>query len=269
MSSVRLRGIEIAYTDEGSGAPIVFLHGFPFNRSMWRDQIDALRETHRVIAPDLRGHGESEVAPVTIPEMARDVAGLLTALDINQAVVGGLSMGGYVALSFCRQFSERVTALLLADTRASADTEEGKQNRALQAERVMLEGMEGIANEMLPKLLRPESKPDVVSRVRQMIVRTKPLGAVAALQAMATRDDQTDFLSRINKPTLILVGVEDVITPLKDSQLMLHEIQRSSLEIIQQAGHVSNLEQPEQFNRLVNVFLERTFVSNQQQTAKN
>ena len=255
MTRVRVRHIEIAYTDQGSGAALVLLHGYPFNRSMWRNQIEALGDTHRVIAPDLRGHGESEVAPATIPEMARDVAGLLTRIGIGEAVIAGLSMGGYVALSFCRQFPERVAALVLADTRASAETEEGKQNRAVQAERALREGMEGIADDMLPKLLSSGSRPAVVSRLRQMIVQTKALGAVAALQAMALRDDQTYFLSQISRPCLILVGRDDVITPVKDSELMHSEIKESQLVVIENSGHVSNLEQPEPFNQALSAFL--------------
>ena len=255
MTKVRVREIGIAYNDKGSGPVIVLLHGYPFNRSMWREQIDALENSHRVIAPDLRGHGESDVAPASIDEMARDVASLMTTLEITRATIGGLSMGGYVALSFHRLFPERVKALILADTRASADSEEGKQTRAKQAERALREGMEGIANDMLPKLLRTDTSPEVLDRVRQMIVQTKPEGAVAALHAMATRDDQTSFLSQITKPALILVGRNDVITPLKDSEVMHREIKSSQLEIIEDAGHVSNLEQPDKFNKALEGFL--------------
>src|SRR6267142_596505 len=122
MSKTRVNDIEIAYDDEGSGPPVVLLHGYPFNRSMWHDQTQALRNSHRVIVPDLRGHGDSEVAPATIETMARDVGALMTSLGIGEVTIGGLSMGGYIALAFYRLFPERVRALVLADTRASADT---------------------------------------------------------------------------------------------------------------------------------------------------
>ncbi len=258
MSKTRVHDIEIAYEDEGSGPPVVLLHGYPFNRSMWDDQTQALRNSQRVIVPDLRGHGESEVAEATIEAMARDIGGLMTSIGISEAAIGGLSMGGYVALAFYRLYPERVRALVLADTRASADTDEVKQNRRKQAERALSEGMEGIANDLLPKLLSPhtlEKRAEIVDRVRQMMVETKPEGAAAALKAMGERNDQTDLLSRIVAPTLILVGRDDVITPVKDSESMHRVIEGSHLEVIEGAGHVSNVEQPEQFNRVLLNFL--------------
>ena len=139
-----LRGIEIAYDDVGSGPSVVLLHGYPFNRSMWREQVEELRKNHRVIVPDLRGHGESAVTPgpATMESMALDVASLLETLNISRATIGGLSMGGYVALAFYRLFPLRVRSLVLADTRPQADTEEAKENREKQAEKALKEGME-------------------------------------------------------------------------------------------------------------------------------
>src|SRR6266567_1837500 len=156
---VRVRGIELGYDDLGSGPAVVLLHGYPFNRSMWHEQVAALKQTHRVITPDLRGHGESDVtsSPATMKDMALDVAALLELLNISRATVAGLSMGGYVALAFYRLFQLRVRSLILADTRAQADTDEGKQNRAAQREQALEHGMEGIANSLLPKLLAPET----------------------------------------------------------------------------------------------------------------
>lgn len=252
MSKVRVNGIEIVYDDAGSGDAVVLLHGYPFNRSLWREQVEVLSQSHRVIAPDLRGHGESEVAPATMEAMARDAEALMTILGVSQAVVGGLSMGGYVTLAFYRLFPQRVRALVLADTRASADTDEGKQTRAQQAEKALREGMNAIADDMLPKLLSAQTlkdRPEIVDRVRQMITTTKPQGAAEAQKAMAARQDQIDLLSQIMVPTLILVGREDAITPVKDSELMHRAIEGSQLEIIDNAGHVSNLEQPERFNQ--------------------
>ena len=259
MSKLRLGGIQIGYDDEGDGPVLVLLHGYPFNRSQWRDQLTAFRKSHRVIAPDLRGHGETDVTPTTtIQGMAQDVAELMTALDVNTAIIGGLSMGGYVALSFYRRFPERVTALVLADTRASADTDTARQNRAVQVERALREGMQGIADEMVPKLLGPETiakKPEVVQRLRQMMVSTNPKGAESALKAMATREDQIAFLSQIQTPTFIVVGRDDAITPVVDSELMHREIIGSQLEVIEHSGHVSNLEQPDEFNVRLREFL--------------
>ena len=144
MSKVaRVRGIEMAYDDLGRGSPVVFLHGFPFDRSMWREQAEALSATCRVVAPDLRGHGETTVVndPATMEEMAEDVAALLNGLGMERAVVCGLSMGGYVALAFFRKYSERVRALILADTRPQADTDEGRRAREETAQRALKDGM--------------------------------------------------------------------------------------------------------------------------------
>ncbi len=248
-----VRGIEIAYEDVGSGPSVVLLHGYPFNRSMWREQVEVLRHNHRLIVPDLRGHGESAVTPgpATMESMALDIALLLETLNISRATIGGLSMGGYVALAFYRLFPLRVRSLLLADTRAQADTEEGKQNREQQAEKSLREGMDGIADALLPKLLAPETvaeRPDIVRRLREMIVGTEPEGAASALRGMAVRKDQTSFLSRIIAPTLILVGSKDGLTPIPDSELMHREIGGSRLQIMEGAGHVSNLERSEEFN---------------------
>ena len=172
-----LRGIEIAYDDVGSGPSVVLLHGYPFNRSMWREQVEELRQNHRIIVPDLRGHGETTVTPgpATMESMALDIASLLETLNISRATIGGLSMGGYVALAFYRLFPLRVRSLVLADTRPQEDTADGKKNREQQAEKALKEGMEGIADAMLPKLLAPETvaeRPEIVRRVREMIVGT-------------------------------------------------------------------------------------------------
>ncbi len=255
-----LGGIEIAYDDEGSGTPIVLLHGYPFNRSMWREQVDELKQHHRLVVPDLRGHGESSVTPglATMEDMARDVAGLLDSLEISRPAICGLSMGGYVALAFCRLFPLKVRSLVLADTRAQGDTEEGKKNREQQAAKALREGMEGIADALLPKLLAPDTvakRPDAVKRVRDMIAATDPEGAAAALRGMAQRHDQTESLANIIAPALIVVGSEDSLTPVADAELMHREIGGSRLKIIQGAAHVSNIEKPEEFNRILLKFL--------------
>jgi 3-oxoadipate enol-lactonase len=255
-----VRGVEIAYDDLGSGPSVVLLHGYPFNRTMWRDQLDDLKQHHRVIIPDLRGHGESVVtdAPATMQNMAGDVASLLETLNISRATVAGLSMGGYVALAFYRLFPLRVRSLVLVDTRAQSDTEEAKQNREQQAEKALREGMDAIADALLPKLLTTDTvakRPEVVKRLREMMLKTDPKGAAAALRGMAQRADQTSFLSRIIAPALIIVGNEDAITPVADAELMHREIGGSRLQILEGAGHVSNMEQPEEFNRALLKFL--------------
>lgn len=260
---LRINNIEMAYTDTGAGRPLVLIHGYPFNRSLWNDQIPALSDSHRIIAPDLRGFGETEVSlePSTMSLLAADVAALMDHLEIPRATIGGLSMGGYVALAFYKQFPARVRALVLADTRAQADTEEGKQTRAQHAEKALSEGMAGIADAMLPKLLTPETvskHPEIVKRVRDMMLKTKPEGAAAALRGMAQREDQTELLPKITVPTLILVGAEDAITPVADSEKMHQAIKGSSLVVLDHAGHVSNLERTQQFNDALLQFLNRS-----------
>jgi pimeloyl-ACP methyl ester carboxylesterase len=260
MSSILVGDIQLAYTDAGLGQPVVLLHGYPFNRSLWNEQVSALGNSYRVITPDLRGLGESDASqgPATMNGMAQDVAALLDHLEISRAVVGGLSMGGYVALAFYKEFPSRVRSLILADTRAPADTEEGKQTRHQQAEKALAEGMAGIADSMLPKLLTPETvskRPDLVKRVRDMMLKTKPEGAAGALLGMAEREDQIALLSQISCPTLILVGREDPITPVADSERMHREIAGSRLVVIENAAHVSNLERTDQFNEELMRFL--------------
>lgn len=258
-----MRGVEIAYDDAGSGSPVVLLHGYPFNRSMWRGQLGALAQDYRVIAPDFRGHGESAVTsvPSTMELLAEDVAGLLDNLSISKATIGGLSMGGYVALAFYRLFPSRVSSLILTATRAQADSEEAKQNRAVQAEKALREGMEGIVDGLLSKLLTAETlakRPEVVNQLRAMITSTSPQGAAAALKGMAVRVDQTSLLPQINVPTLIVAGSEDAIIPLADAELMNREIAGSRLEVIEGAGHVLNLEEPAKFNTTLMTFLSET-----------
>jgi 3-oxoadipate enol-lactonase len=260
MAQVQIDNINLAYTDTGSGRPVMLLHGYPFNRSLWNEQIAALSGSYRVIAPDLRGFGESDSSdgPSTMSRMAQDVALLLDHLEIPRVTIGALSMGGYVTLAFYKQFASRVRALILADTRAQADTQEAKQNRAQQAEKALSEGMAGIADAMLPKLLTPETvskRPEVVKRIRDMMLKTKPEGAAAALRGMAERDDQTSLLSKISVPTLIIVGAEDAITPVADSEKMNEGVAGSRLVVLENAGHVSNLERTEKFNEALLDFL--------------
>jgi pimeloyl-ACP methyl ester carboxylesterase len=260
MSIAQVRGIEMAYDAVGAGPPVLLLHGFPFNRSMWREQVEALRASHRVITPDLRGHGETSVTDVaTMDEMARDVAALMDELKIERAVVGGLSMGGYATLAFHHRFPERVRALILADTRPQADTDEARQNRFQQANKVLKEGMSAIADAMLPKVLATgtiQGRPEIAARVRGMMLEMKPAGTAAALRGMAARKDQAEMLPQISAPTLIIVGAEDAITPLEVSEAMQREIRGSRLEIIEGAGHVSNIERPAEFNRALKEFLD-------------
>jgi len=239
---------------------VVLLHAFPLNRKMWAPQVEALAGRYRVITPDFRGHGESGVADEdsTMERLAEDVGGLLDHLRIERVVLGGLSMGGYVAFAFLRRWPERVAALVLADTRASADTEEGRKGRHETAAVAEREGSAAIAEMMAPKLLGQttlEGKPEVVAAVREMILEASPGGIAAALRGMAARTASFDLLPRITCPTLILVGEQDGLTPPADSEAMAKAVPGSTLVRIPEAGHLSNLEQPEKFNSALQSFL--------------
>jgi 3-oxoadipate enol-lactonase len=258
---MRVRGRDMSYDDTGgSGAALVLLHGFPFDRSMWRGQAEALGGEFRVVAPDLRGSGETSLGAgdVTMEILAEDVAALLDELSLGRVILGGLSMGGYVAFEFFRRFPERVRALVLADTRPQADTEEGRRTREENAQRALKEGMAPIVETMLPKLLAAgtrEHDGEVVKDVRAMMLGASPEGAAASLRAMAVRRDQTELLPTINVPTLIVVGSEDALTPPADAEAMRAKIEGSRLFVVEGAGHLSNVERPEEFNRALGEFL--------------
>ena len=258
---VQLNGVEIAYTDQGKGTPILFVHGYPLSKAMWEPQVKGLSSSFRVITLDLRGHGESE-APLwlyTMDIFADDIRALLDHLSINEVVLTGFSMGGYISFAFYRKYKNRVRALVLADTRPQADTPEGKQGRFKSAQTAYREGAGPIADAMLPKLVTTQSiqsRPDLVQNIRSIIIGTPTIGIAGDLMAMAERPDSVSLLPEINCPTLILVGEQDGLTPPADAKLMAEKIKRSQLEIVPGAGHLSNLEQPDHFNKTVRKFLE-------------
>ena len=253
MPMATIQDIQMTYTDEGSGPAVVFVHGYPFNRTLWTEQVTALAATHRVVVPDLRGFGETEVgsAASTMSQLARDVKHLMDHLQIEKAFICGLSMGGYVTLAFYKEFRERISGLMLANTRAEQDSEAAKISRHEQAEKALTEGMAGIADSMLPKLLTPETvskKPDLVKRIRNMMLKTDPKGAAAALLGMAGREDFTTELPKVSVPVLIIAGREDALIPMQHSERMHHAIANSRFAVIDHAAHVVNLEQADAFN---------------------
>jgi pimeloyl-ACP methyl ester carboxylesterase len=247
------------YIDEGSGDAVLLLHGFPFDRTMWQSQIDVLSSNgFRAIAPDLLRPEEPGPAH-TMDEMARQAAALLDQLQIKSCVICGLSMGGYVAFEFAQLFPSRTRALVLAGTRAPADNEQEKAAREQQATTMLRAGMVPIAVATLSKLLAPTTlaeKPEVVARVRKMILGTDPRAATAAQRGMAVRRSYTDDLGRIKVPTLIVVGRDDSIRPVSDAEFMHQGIQGSQLNVIDDAAHLTNMEQAGIFNKVVLNFLE-------------
>jgi pimeloyl-ACP methyl ester carboxylesterase len=259
---IRVNQADIAYDDHGIGLPVIFLHAFPLNRTMWSDLMPALlnEQRFRLVALDWRGFGESEINTnrSTMELLADDVAALMDALGMQQAVLCALSMGGYVAFAFLRKYPERVRGLILADTRPGADSAEGKTNREKVARLAEEQGSGAIADLQIPNLLSNDTRqhhPDVEARVREMINAATPSGIAAASRGMAARIDSSDQLSRIGCPTLVLVGEHDGLTPPTVARDYATGIPGAHFAVIPQAGHLSNLEQPSAFLQVVREFL--------------
>lgn len=248
---------DIAWLDAGQGWPLVLLHAFPLNAAMWRRQLEEAPEGWRFIAPDFRGFGRTPLgtAPISIDSYAADAGALLDALKIEEAIVGGLSMGGYAALAMFRQEPSRITGLVLADTRAPADTAEGRAGRVRMRAALAEHGPRAVADQMLPKLLSADAPPELAADVRAMIESCDPRAIDAAIDALLNRPDATPDLPRISSATLIVVGEEDTVTPRADAEALERGIPRSRLTVIPGAGHLSNLEQPEAFSRALADFL--------------
>lgn len=255
-----LPGFTMAYDDRGRGLPLLFIHGYPLNRTLWEPQIDDLSYTTRVLTVDLRGHGESDPMPGPYPMdlLADDCISLLDALGITTPIViCGLSMGGYVTFAFYRRYAAHVAGLILTATRAGADSSESKANRDKSAVLAQEKGADVIAEAMLPRLLSPKTltaRPDLVDRVRKIMRGISVDGIVGDLTGMRDRMDSTPLLTQINIPTLIIYGADDQIIPLSEVEFMHQAIINSELKIIPDAGHLPNLEQPELFNQVVKEF---------------
>jgi 3-oxoadipate enol-lactonase len=250
---------EIAYDDVGTGLPVVFLHAFPLNRTMWDPQVGALVAECRCIAIDMRGLGESAPAgPYSVDRYADDVIGVLDALQIERAVIVGLSMGGYGAFALWRRHRDRVRAFVLADTRASADSGETMERRRELMEVAESQGSTGVANMQIAGLVGKttrEKRPDIYDATHRMMAQAPSEGIIGALEAMMMRPDSTATCATITVPTLVVVGAEDAITPPKEGRRLHEAIPGSRLEVLQHAGHLSNIERPAAFNTVVSEFL--------------
>jgi pimeloyl-ACP methyl ester carboxylesterase len=239
---------------------MLFLHAFPLHHAMWRDQLRDFGRWVRATAPDFPGFGASPMAPeLSLPRAAQMLDRLLDEQGVSTpAILLGCSMGGYVALEFLRQFPQRVAALVLISTRARADTEAERQSRLSLIEQIQRQGMEGLAETMVPRLLGPTVRarhPSLVRTVTEMIESAQPESVCAALRAMAERRDATDLLSAIQCPTLVMVGEEDRLVSVEEAEIMQRAIPRGRLAVIPDAGHLVNLEQPERFVEAVERFL--------------
>jgi 3-oxoadipate enol-lactonase len=256
-------GIRLHYVQAGQGVPLLMVHGYPLDHTLWQPQLDGLSDIAQVVAPDLRGFGQS-AAPegvYTMDVQADDLAALLDVLKVEQGMVCGLSMGGYIALAFWRKYAARVRALILVDTRAGADAPAARQARLDMVEQVKQHGSRSAADAMLPRLLAEStrrSRVDLVEFAHAMMLRQSPTGIIGAQLGMAERPDSTPMLSTITVPTLAVFGAEDVITPAEtEGRLLAEVIPNARLVVIPNAGHLSNLEQPEAFNAAVHEFIAR------------
>lgn len=253
----------LAFEDYGPGPVVVLLHGFPLDRTMWIAQQTTLGARYRVITPDLRGHGETAAPEGIYPidDMADDVVELIDGLKILEPIVlGGLSMGGYIALSLAVRYPKRLRGLMLMDTRAGADTPEAARARedlALQVEAA--DSAEPAVAAMLPKLFSDVSRTrraDTIARVRAQMARTPARAVAGALRGMARRPDRTGDLVRIAVPTLVLAGADDHLIPLDESRGMAEAIPQAQLVVIPDAGHLAPLEDPEASNAAILRFLD-------------
>ena len=258
---IDIPGTTLSVADVGQGPPILFVHGFPLDHTMWRQQLAELSRDHRCLAPDLRGFGQSSVTAgkVSMEQFADDLAALLDALGVTEPVVlCGLSMGGYIAWEFVRWHAVRLRALILCDTRAAPDSPEAAANRLKLAEDVVRLGPELVANAMLPRLFAPNTtahRPEWVHELRQVMLTTNPQGIAAASRGMAERGDARPLLPMIDCPTLVIVGEHDVISPPAEMRDIATAIPRSVFQIIADAGHLAPLEQPLATNAAICQFL--------------
>jgi 3-oxoadipate enol-lactonase len=255
-----LNSIDLRYTDAGQGLPLVFLHGFPLSRGVWQKQIEGLRWSYRVIAPDLRGLGDSETqpGPTTMAQCARDLRALLQQLTTGPVVLIGHSMGGYVALAFARQFPELLRGLVLVSTKAGQDTAEAAAGRRVMAEKVKVKGVQVVVEAMAPKMLAAGNQDaQMVAQVLGFMAPSRPAGVIGALLGMAERPDATALLAQIAVPTLVITGADDTLIPPAESETLAQAIRGAQLKVIPHAGHLVAFEQPDEFNHVLKDWLNR------------
>jgi 3-oxoadipate enol-lactonase len=262
MPTAKIAGTDLAYDVRGTGPALLLLHAFPLGMAMWEDQARTLSSSFQVVRFDCRGFGATPPGDglLTMERIAEDARALLDHLEVAAPVVCGVSMGGYAAFAFVRRHPTRLRGLLLADTKASADTAQARHTRAEQAEKVRREGTAAIADAFLGKLVGKtthESRPHVLARLKEIILKNPPRGITDALAGLAARADSTPTLREIRVPTLVVCGEEDVITPPAEAEAMHTAIRGSTLEVLPKAGHLASVETPDAFNRLLEGFLRR------------
>jgi pimeloyl-ACP methyl ester carboxylesterase len=250
--------MELAYEERGSGPALVFIHGFPFDRTMWIPQLAGLAKIRTCIALDLRGHGlsvDENPNDYSMDLYADDIARTLDGIGVEQADVAGMSMGGYVAFAFLRRHRAKVRSLILLDTKAEADTPEGKAGREKTAELVAGQGMEALHATLAEKLVGTAPSEDVRDKLRQMFLDTPPEVAAADALAMRDRVDSSADLPNIDVPVLWLHGEEDQLMPIDGARAAAAKVPGSTFVGIPKGGHVANLENPEAVNDAIREFL--------------
>lgn len=258
---ISLADSELYVFDEGAGAPLLFVHGFPLDHAMWHSQLDEFSKTNRVIAPDLRGFGQSEDTPgtVTMEQFADDLAEILEQLRINEPVtLCGLSMGGYIAWQFWKRHPQRLARLILCDTKALPDTPAARETRMSTAEKVLRTGMESLADSMPEKLFCAEThahNSKLIDAAKRTMMGNSPVGIAAALRGMAARPDVTSWLPEMQIPALLLVGEEDVVSPVGEMTAIAAAMPQATLTVIPRAGHMSPQEQPGLVNQAIRSFI--------------
>jgi 3-oxoadipate enol-lactonase len=263
---ILINGIQVSYKEVGiaNSLPVIFIHGFPFNKSMWEVQMTALSDSYRCIAYDVRGHGDSGKGEIefSVSQFADDLLAFMDALKIEKAIVVGLSMGGYIALNAIKKNPEKIAGLVLCDTQCAADTDEGRDKRKKTIAFIKKNGLGIYSEESLKNLFAPASfqaKKEEVQFIHQAILTTHAETICLTLQALANRKETCSSLADIKVPVCIVVGSEDKITPPSSALKMNELINNSELIVIEGAGHLSNLENPEQFNEHLKSFLSKNF----------
>jgi 3-oxoadipate enol-lactonase len=261
MPTLRSDDAEVFYEIQGDGPPVVLLHPFPVDHEFWLPVIPALQSRYRLILPDLRGHGASEIGqgPAVMAKHAADIARIVDAAEVGKAAFIVCSIGGYIVFEFLRRYRSRVSALAFCDTRPQADTTEARANRLKNADRVLEQGSEQFLQGMIPKLLGAttvSSRPDLVEVALRMMRKMAPENISLVLRGMAERPDSTADLKHINLPTLIIIGEEDALSTGADGELMRQNIPGSRLKMIPKAGHYAPWERPEAVGPLLRQFLD-------------
>jgi len=260
---IKISGAELNVVDRGQGPPILFVHGFPLSHSMWQAQLNELEDDFRVIAPDLRGFGQSSMAngTVTMDQFADDLNALIDALDVREPIsFCGHSMGGYIAWQFVQKYSKRLRSLILCNTRAVADTVEVAERRRKLAVRVIQQGPKVVATALISRLFAESTikrRSEVIQSVRDMIHSTEPRSIAVVLHGMAERPDSRDILSRIKVPTLVVVGEQDIIATATEMKQIAESIDQSEFVVIAESGHMSPMEMPNPVNSAIRRFLNR------------